>query len=76
MSYCVTCFNVLYCTVINLICTAGNFSHLSLLIKKLVDNDFGLVKEDGVEEWGHLMTDQLLDVFLNLGPKLLVVAHQ
>ena len=50
--------------------------YLSWWVEELFDDDFDLIKKNRVESWRYLVTDQLLDVFLDLSTKFLVGADQ
>jgi hypothetical protein len=52
------------------------YPNLSLLVEEFIDDELYLVEEAGVKEGRHLVTDELLDVLLDLRAKALVVAHQ
>lgn len=52
---------------------ADKNSYLALLVKELIHNDFNLVKKNWIQQWWHLMANQLLHMLLNLGSKLLIV---
>ena len=50
--------------------------YLARRIKELVNKDLDLVKEYWVYGWIQLMANQFLDMFLYLGPKLLIVTNK
>ena len=46
--------------------------YLSASIKELLDDDLDLFEQDWVQRGRHLVSDELLDVLLNLSSELLV----
>lgn len=48
--------------------------YLATSIEELLHDDLDLFEQDGIKSRRHFMTDQLLDVFLNLRAKFLVRA--
>lgn len=49
---------------------------MTLLIEEFVDDAPDLIKQQRVQLGRHFLSDQLLDMLLNLRPKFLVVANQ
>lgn len=53
-----------------------NRSLLALLLEEFIHYSTDLIEEQGIQLSGHLLTNQLFHMFLNLRSKLFVVADQ
>ena len=56
--------------------TITSYMYLSSEVEELIDEDFYLVEEDGIDVRVQFMSNQLFHVLLYLRTELLIVAHK